>query len=1235
MFMAMTSVAVYSSPPASVEPNGELQNGDAGKTELTRGIGKYPGNPNERFAPIMRLDAQASGNMARMRPACTSSNYDYNLTAQLLTDGITATTTPPTLAVNTADGPLPRREREWTLDGGNFTRNVVAGSHNFLQYEWTGMTVQANRVDLVLKVAYKDVKFTNGYSIRLLSRSKNGKRSKDAAWRVVAENKGEGLPGVPTKYKMHSDPNKQTANDYLPARDVRLSLPLPKNCQNFADMRVEFKMDEAVYWTVFNVDFYDGNRRLTTEVLPLSHFASAWMSDGEGEQWAQVDLGRVADFDRVALHWLRRPMQGRVEASDDACQWRTVAQLPNGDRRRDDNIATPGARGRYVRVVMQGGAIDLCPSPMPAVKGYMMSEFEVFGKGLYTSQPCDAPTGDAQRLNLDGGGWRLCRADGMKDGGERISRPGYSAAEGWIDATVPATVLTSYVNIEAVDDPNIADNLFNLSDSYFYSDFWYRRDFRLPHDMRRRRVVLNLDGVNWKADVWLNGRCVDRVEGAFRRGQVDITQWLKTGDDDVNTLAILIHKNDHPGTVKEKNRINTDFNGGILGTDNPTFHASTGWDWISTVRGRNIGLWNDVYLTATDNLLLADPLVTTRLALPDTTATMTPRVVATNVLAREVSGVMRGWIGDLNFEQPVTLKAGEKREIVFEPENFPQLRNRDMRLWWPNGYGEPYLYEAGFEFVPTSQKAKVAETAGGNAKRGVHATIEYKAGIRQMTYADVKTQLKIYVNGCRLVPLGGNWGFPENNLNFRAREYDVAVRLHRDMNFNMIRNWVGMTGDEEFYDACDRYGIMVWQDFWLANPGDGPNPNDEHMFMCNARDFTSRMRRHPSIAIYCGRNEGYPPASLDNQLRQTVAEMNPGLEYISSSADDGVSGHGPYWAEPPRTYFDKQTGKLHSERGMPNIMSPEGLMRTIAPQHLWQQGDAWGRHDFTQAGAQRGASFNAIIERMFGKVTSAEQFARLAQWENYEGYRAMYEADSKYRQGLLIWMSHACWPSLTWQCYDYYFEPTAAFYGARKACEPIHIQWNPLTRNVEVVNRSGGCHRWISASRETLDMQGRVVETRRVKLSTDDDSTAVIASLQTDSVPKGINGTVYFLRLSLNDKNDRLLATNFYVLSTDEGNLQELNSLPEVNLTTQTERHGNSLLVTLKNASPTPAMMVRLNLKANDGDQVLPVDYSDNYFHLMPGEERTITVDWREQDARRQQPFVELTGFNVKQRTLR
>src|ERR1019366_6040411 len=193
-----------------------------------------------------------------------------------------------------------------------------------------------------------------------------------------------------------------------------------------------------------------------------------------------------------------------------------------------------------------------------------------------------------------------------------------------------------------------------------------------------------------------------------------------------------------------------------------------------------------------------------------------------------------------------------------------------------------------------------------------------KVGIRQMAYTEDGGVLKIWINGRRFVARGGNWGFSESMLRYRAREYDAALRYHREMNFNMIRNWVGQIGDNEFYEACDRHGVMVWQDFWLANPWDGPDPDNNEMFLNNVKDFVLRIRNHPSMGLYVGRNEGYPPKTIDDGIRATLAAFPPGLHYTPSSADEVVSGHGPYQAQSTKFYFSQRaTPQFHSDMGMP------------------------------------------------------------------------------------------------------------------------------------------------------------------------------------------------------------------------------------------------------------------------------------------------------------------------------
>ena len=1159
----------------------------------TRGIGVYPGDPNEYMAPEMGKD-YSYRNIALHRAAYQSSSYDFNLTSQLLTDGILCTEDPNILITKTPDGELPKREKEWAIDAGEYTRNILMGEDTFIEYEWTGQTVPAKQITLKGSLAYDAEKAINGYEI-IVRTSAEG-----TDWEEAAKIVSSGLPGDATLYRAQSDPNKATERATLPTRSINMDIDL-NTTKPFKKFRLELKLAGAAYWTFTEIQFKDKNQQVMN-TLPSQTFNSAWMSANGEEQWVYVDLGTKASFDLVKLHWLHKPAKAQLEISDDAENWTLLTDLPE-DQNLTDSIPCEGL-AQYVRVLMQ----------QPDESGkFVLSELEVFGKEGLVANPTKRPAITDQQATLNGGDWKLERASQVKDKGETISSSDFDASS-WIAATVPGTVLTSYINIGAVPNPNFEDNIFMISESFFNDDFWYRTEFDVPNSYQGKNIFLNFDGINWKADVFLNGKKIDRIEGAFIRSQKNISSNVQPGK---NVLAVRIVHNAHYGAVKEKNEKNTDYNGGILGADNPTFHASIGWDWISTVRGRNMGIWNNVYLTSADKITIEDPLLLTKLALPDTLATITPSVFVTNHDDQDVHAVLSGWVGDIRFEKEVDLKGGSKEEISFSPEEFKQLKDQRLNLWWPNGYGTPYLYKAGF-------MVKVDNT--------VSDQLTYLAGIRQMDYEDVDTQLKLYVNGQRFIPLGGNWGFSEHNLNYRSREYDIAVKYHKDMHFNMIRDWVGQIGDEPFYEACDKYGIMVWQDFWLANPADGPDPDDESMFMRNAKDYVKRIRNHASIGLYCGRNEGYPTPTLDKALREYVAALHPDMVYFSSSADDGVSGHGPYNALSAEEYFKRVPVKFHSERGMPNVMSYESMARTIRPDHLWPQSGKWGQHDYTMEGAQRGASFNQLIEDGFGKIKDAKQFTELAQWINYNGYRAMYESANVNRLGLIIWMSHPCWPSMVWQTYDYYFEPTAAYFGAKKACEPVHIQWNAATDSIEIVNLNCGDLQGLVAELTIRDMNGKIISTKQQKdLNISNDSTTPCMAIGEDESPT----TVSYVCLKLYDADQQLLSENFYLRSQEANNYQELKKLPKANLSSKmsyTELNREwSGKVTITNKSDVPALMIRLNVVGSDGEQILPMIYSDNYFSLMPDESKEVTLQWADRDTRGKKAKVMISGYNVEE----
>jgi hypothetical protein len=450
------------------------------------------------------------------------------------------------------------------------------------------------------------------------------------------------------------------------------------------------------------------------------------------------------------------------------------------------------------------------------------------------------------------------------------------------------------------------------------------------------------------------------------------------------------------------------------------------------------------------------------------------------------------------------------------------------------------------------------------------------------------------------------------------------------MHFNMIRNWVGQTGDDEFYDACNRHGIVVWQDFWLANPWDGPDPSDDAMFMANVTDTIRRIRNHASVGLYCGRNEGYPPAPLDDAIRAAIAELHPGLHYISSSADDVASGHGPYRAMSIEHYFsERATPKLHSEMGMPNIVTMDSLRLMMPDAAMWPLGRMWGLHDFCLDGAQGGSSYLERIERSHGVADGVADWVSLAQFVNYEGYRAMFEAQSRNRMGLLIWMSHPAWPSFVWQTYDYYFEPTAAYFGAKKASEPLHVQWNPVTEMVEVVNYSGGDAKGLTASARVLNIDGSVQWERTAAVDSAEDSTVSPITME---YPTGLTPT-HFIRLGLT-RGDEIVSDNFYWRGIERGDYRQLRTLPKaaVEARTAVARQGEvwRLTTELHNGSAHPALMVRVKaVRQKSGDRILPALYSDNYVALMPGERRAIVTELRHADTRGEAPRIVVEGFNL------
>ena len=1155
-----------------------------GRNEGTKtlGIGVYPGYPAENFSPTLRK-GDGYRNIALLRAARHSSSADYNQTAQLLTDGIFADGPATWVEVFRGGELVPGFEGGFLTDQNHAGINCAGPEVDF-ELVFHGFVPMADRILVA----------TGGDRNQKTVLTVEGK-AEDGTWKPVgtarvrpAENKmfihpcefSMPVNGAFSAYKLHFE----GAPNYFPVNEVLF-----------------FKDDALV------------------DVLTNARFVSTWKSAGAEDEWVSIDLGAPSTFDKMRFAWVNGPLKATVQASQEGKVWKDVATFEGAE----SEIQFPQAKGRYVR---------LCLSGTGDGQPFELSEWEVYGQGGTQAVPKPSPARVGARQLLSGGAWKLQRAPQAPFSGEEISTAGFDD-KNWLVATVPGTVLATYVDNGAVDHPNFADNQLFISDSYFRSDFWYRDVFQAHPDTPRQ--FLHFEGINYQAVVFLNGRFLGIVDGAFRTADFDVTGILQDGD---NALAVQVIHNPSYGTIKEQTAYTPQSNGGVLGGDNPTMHATIGWDWIPTVRGRDIGLYDDIWLAYTGPVTVEDPFVRTELALPDTTeATLFAQAVLVNHGDKPVSGSLEWKFGDLAVSESVDLQAGEKREVVFDPQTL-----QNPRLWWPKGYGEQNLYPVSFRFM---------------ADGVVSDTQEFQSGVRQMDFSmdsyiplqgfrnsfesrNERQRLSLYVNGRRFIGFGGNWGFPEHLLNYRAREFDAAVKYHADMNFTMIRNWVGMTGQRAFYEACDRHGIMVWQDFWLANPWDGPDPLDPDRFNAVAEEYVRRIRNHPSIGLYVGRNEGYPPEVIDSFLKEMIVREHPGMCYIPHSATDGVSGGGPYNALKPAQYFRvRGRDKFHSEMGMPAVMNYENLVRAMGedalePVNTMAHPNAmYGLHDYTlgrlASSAQQAESFNELLAQAFGEPADAKQFAELAQWINYDGYRAMFESRGQYRRGLLLWMSHPAWPSMVWQTYDYYFEPIGAYFGCKKACEPLHIQLNQLTREVEVVNYHAGDRAGLTAKVSVLDMQGKALDGFTGQLDLPEDSTAVVGKLP---VPEDVT-PVYYVKLELSDAAGKPLSTNFYVQGKEEGNLQALNGLGKASVKVSFTGKG-PWKARLTNNGDVPALMLRLKLVSKStGEMVLPVLYDDNYFSMMPGETREIGIEAAPEDLCGK-AGLEISGFNLEGRAL-
>ncbi|SEF54036.1 F5/8 type C domain-containing protein [Actinacidiphila yanglinensis] len=499
--------------------------------------------------------------------------------------------------------------------------------------------------------------------------------------------------------------------------------------------------------------------------------------------------------------------------------------------------------------------------------------------------------------------------------------------------------------------------------------------------------------------------------------------------------------------------------------------------------------------------------------------------------------------------------------------------------------------------------------------------------------------LKISVNGVRVFARGGNWGYDELLRRMPAERMDAAVRMHRDMNFTMIRNWVGCSDREEFFAACDEHGILVWNDFPNAW---GMDPPDHDVYNAQARDTVLRYRIHPSVVVWCGANEGNPPAAIDDGMRDAVTDLAPGTLYQNNSAGGIITGGGPYnWVDPTK-YFDPSTYGSHSfgfhtEIGMPVVSTAESMRNLVGDSTEWPIGTVWYHHDWSTNGNQQPQHYAEAIEARLDTATDLDDFTRKAQFVNYENTRAMFEAWNanlwQDATGLMLWMSHPAWHSTVWQTYDYDFDVNGVYYGARKACEPFHVQADLSKWQVVAVNHTPNAVKGATVTARLYDLDGHrlgAVRTAKVDVAASGTAPAFTAGW-TDDLPD-----LHLLRLEFADAKGHVLSQNTYWRYRETADLKGLNSAKKTKVSADVGRVTGAgdgrqqLTATVRNTGASVAAMVRLSLLDDkSGQRVLPTLYGDNYLWLLPGESRTLTLSWPSGALPSGHPALRVEGYNA------
>jgi exo-1,4-beta-D-glucosaminidase len=846
--------------------------------------------------------------------------------------------------------------------------------------------------------------------------------------------------------------------------------------------------------------------------------------------------------------------------------------------------------------------------------------------------------------------WLIQSSAKAQQGGADVSAGGYST-RGWYPVSGRATVMAGLLENGKYKDVFHGDNLRTVAEpdssgSLFVVPWWYRTEFKLVRGPAGTHTLLRINGMIASADVWVNGHQIaDRavVAGAYPVRVLDVTHWVRAG---TNVLALRVHPGD------------------------PRTSLSIGWvDWNPTPPDNNMGPWRGVDIVRTGPVALRFAQVTSTLSLPDLArAGVTVRVQARNLDTVAHDATIAGTVAGVSLRRTVSLAPGETQIVTFSPQTDPRLELRHPKVWWPLGMGAHPLYHL-----------QMAVAVDGATSDRTRATFGIRSVASELTREGYR---RFLINGRPILIRGAGWA-PDMFLRDDPKRMAAEFSYVRNLGLNAIRS-EGKLEDGRFYDLADRDGIMIlpgWEccDKWesAARTGGAPwDAADEKVAAASMASEARLLRNHPSVIGFLIGSDNAPPPALAKMYVRTLHAENWPLPIVAAASDQGTAQTGPSgmkmtgpyaWVPPSYWYANKLGGAFgfNSETSAGASIPPlQDLNRMLSPQELqalWKYPQVRQYHAAAAwSPFSRITPFDTALARRYGAPRSLADYLAKAQLENYDDVRAQFEAFDAHMDaanpatGVIYWMLNNAWPSLHWHLYDYYLDPAGAYFGAKEANQPVHIQYSYDTREIVLVNHTLLGERGLQASIRVRNLDGSIRYQRRLR----DVDIAGNSAREVAALPAltGLSRT-YFVELALTGADGKPVSRNVYWLATvpdsldwahsnwyltpvsQYADLTALQTLPTAASVVRAtlRRNGAEDIVTVTLAVPassrTVALFQHLSIERSaGGPPVLPILWSDNDVTLWPGESLGLTARFAAQGA--EAPVLEVTGWNVPSRSV-